>query len=149
VDGPVSGVRRRRRLIAWSTLVLTSGCTESPPPTQQTVAGGDARRGARLIAAYGCGSCHAIPGVPGARGNVGPPLTAFAERTYIAGALRNEPVALVRWIRFPQFVEPGTAMPDLGVTEQQARDIAAYLYTLGRGGLGPPHLIPARVLPTH
>jgi cytochrome c len=145
----MSGVRPRRRLIAWSALVLASACTENPPPTQHAGAGGDARRGARLIAAYGCGSCHAIPGVSNARGGVGPPLTRFAERTYIAGALRNEPAALVRWIRFPQHVEPGTAMPDLGVSEQHARDIAAYLYTLDRGGLGPPHLIPARVLPTH
>jgi cytochrome c len=148
MDGPVID-RRRRRLIAWGALTVVSACTESPPPSQQAVAGGDARRGARLITRYGCGSCHVIPGVRGAQGGVGPPLTRFAERTYIAGALRNEPVALVRWIRFPQHVEPGTAMPDLGVTEQHARDIAAYLYTLGRGGLGPPHLIPARVLQAH
>jgi cytochrome c len=136
-------------MIACAALAMMSACTESPAAIRQTVAGGDARRGTRLIAHYGCGSCHVIPGVPGAQGGVGPPLTRFAERTYIAGALRNEPVALVRWIRFPQHVEPGTAMPDLGVTEQHARDIAAYLYTLDGGGLGPPHLIPARVLQAH
>jgi cytochrome c len=148
MDGPVIH-GRRRRLIAWGALTVVIACTESPPASQQAVAGGDARRGARLIPQYGCGSCHAIPGVSGAEGGVGPPLTRFAERAYIAGALRNEPVALVRWIRFPQHVEPGTAMPDLGVTEQHARDIAAYLYSLSRRGLGPPHLIPARVLPAH
>lgn len=138
-----------RRLLVCAALGATDACTETPGPTRQTVAGGDARRGAQLIPVYGCGSCHAIPGVRGAQGHVGPPLTAFAERTYIAGALRNEPAALVQWIRFPQYVEPGTAMPDLGVTEQHARDIAAYLYTLGSGGLGPPHLLPARLLPAH
>ncbi|HYD55035.1 MAG TPA: c-type cytochrome [Gemmatimonadaceae bacterium] len=116
---------------------------------QRMVAGGDAARGARHIAAFGCGSCHAIPGIPGAHGRVGPPLDRFAERMYIAGALRNEAASLVRWIRFPQSVQPGTVMPDLGVSEAQARDIAAYLYTLGEGGLGPPHPIPAKVLPAH
>lgn len=94
------------------------------------VAGGDAGRGPRLIEALGCAACHTIPGVPGARGNVGPPLTHFGERVYIAGMLRNTPPNLVRWIRDPQSVVPGNAMPNMGVTEADARDIAAYLYTL-------------------
>lgn len=95
-----------------------------------TVIGGDARRGPDLMVAYGCAACHTIPGVDAARGNVGPPLTRFGERTYIAGMLRNTPANLVRWIRDPQGVVPGNAMPNMGVTEAQARDIAAYLYTL-------------------
>lgn len=142
-----------QRILRLATALAVCGalaaCVEAPPAEQRVVAGGDARRGARLIAAYGCGSCHDIPGIPGARGRVGPPLTDFGERAFIAGALPNEAAALVRWIQFPQQVEPGTVMPSLGVTEPQARDIAAYLYTLGRGGLGPPHLIPASVLPAH
>ncbi|MFC5499708.1 c-type cytochrome [Caenimonas terrae] len=95
-----------------------------------TVPGGDLRRGEALIRQFGCASCHAIPGIGGARGNVGPPLNHVGSRTFIAGMLRNNPANLVRWIRTPQSVVPGNAMPDLGLTEVQARDIAAYLYTL-------------------
>ncbi len=94
------------------------------------VIGGDARRGSMLITSFGCGGCHRVPGVDGARGNVGPPLTRFGSRTYIAGMLRNTPSNLVRWIRDPQAVVPGNAMPNMGVSEAEARDIAAYLYTL-------------------
>lgn len=95
-----------------------------------TVPGGEPERGQRALRAYGCGACHMVPGVPGADGLVGPPLIKWAHRSYIAGQLPNTPANLVRWIRDPQAVEPGTAMPDLGVTEDDARDIAAYLYTL-------------------
>ena len=91
---------------------------------------GDARQGRILMANYGCGACHNIPGVHGARGRVGPPLDDFSQRTYIAGELPNSAENLVRWIRSPQSVEPGTAMPALGVSEDDARSMAAYLYTL-------------------
>jgi cytochrome c2 len=94
------------------------------------VPGGNAQRGTQRIAQYGCPACHTIPGVKNAKGNVGPPLTRIGERTYIAGMLRNTPANLVRWIREPQAVIPGNAMPNMGVSEADARDIAAYLYTL-------------------
>jgi len=94
------------------------------------VPGGSAARGAQRIAQLGCSACHTIPGVPNADGNVGPPLTRFGSRIYIAGMLRNTPANLVRWIREPQAVVPGNAMPNMGVSEVDARDIAAYLYTL-------------------
>ena len=106
-------------------------------------------RGQQLVTAYGCGSCHAAPGIPGSVGRVGPPFEGFADRAFIVGRLRNEPGELIRWIRFPQEIEPGTVMPNLGVTEAHAGDIAAYLYTLRAGGLGPPHLVPMGVLPSH
>jgi len=80
------------------------------------------------IKAFGCGSCHMIPGVDGADGRVGPSLADIGERWSIAGRLPNTPQNLVRWITSPQEVDPGTLMPDLGVAPQQARDIAAYLY---------------------
>lgn len=83
-----------------------------------------------MIVAKGCGSCHTIPGIYTARGLVGPPLMFFSRRTMIAGELPNTPDNLVRWIRDPKLVEPGTAMPDLGLTDREARDVAAYLYTL-------------------
>ena len=94
------------------------------------VVGGDPERGRTSLDGFGCGACHVIPGVAGARGMVGPPLTMFAHRAYIAGQLPNQPQNLVRWIQDPQAVEPGTAMPDLGVTPAIARDMAAFLYTL-------------------
>jgi cytochrome c1 len=79
---------------------------------------------------------------------VGPPLSDFARRTYIAGNLFNTPDNLVAWIRSPDSVEPGTVMPTLGVTEQEARDISAYLYLeTSTGGLGPPRLLSPTLLP--
>lgn len=93
----------------------------------------DPDRGAALMLEHGCGSCHAIPGVVGARGSVGPSLEGFRDRAYVAGVLPNQPGGLVRWLVNPPMHSPQTAMPDLGVTEDEARDMAAYLYTL-RGG---------------
>lgn len=98
--------------------------------TRYVIDGGDANRGKAAIAMYGCGSCHTIPGVRTAIGMVGPPLIMWSRRTYIAGEVPNTPEFLVRWIETPQTIEPGTAMPNLGVTETHARDIAAYLYTI-------------------
>ena len=94
------------------------------------VSGGDAPRGVLVIETYGCGSCHTIPGVRNANGLVGPPLLWWSRRSFIAGELPNTPENLVRWIRSPQSVEARTAMPTLGLSDQQARDAAAYLYTL-------------------
>lgn len=94
------------------------------------VAGGSVRRGAEAVTEMGCGSCHSIAGITGAHGQVGPPLTGVGGRAILAGELPNTPANMIRWVRDPQAVEPATAMPNLGVTEQQARDIAAYLYTL-------------------
>jgi cytochrome c len=91
---------------------------------------GDTERGRQLITEYGCGSCHTVPEVEQADGLVGPPLTSFGQRSYIAGQVPNNAENLQRWIRDPQAIEPGTAMPDLDVTVVDARDIAAYLLTL-------------------
>jgi cytochrome c1 len=112
-----------------ATLVGCAAEERGAAPPQQARSG-IPDRGARLITQYGCGTCHTVPGVDGADGLVGPPLTEFARRTYIAGELVNSESNLHRWIRFPQQVEPGTAMPDLGVTKRDAADITAYLYTL-------------------
>lgn len=94
------------------------------------VVGGDPERGTAVIQDVGCGACHTIPGIDDADGAVGPPLHFWARRSYIAGAVPNTPGNLVRWIMNAHSIEPGTAMPNLNVTEQQARDVAAYLYTL-------------------
>lgn len=92
---------------------------------------GDREQGRSLARDFGCGTCHRIPGIGGANGMVGPPLEGWAQRHYIAGALNNSPSNLVSWIMDAQQVEPGTVMPDLGVREEEAWDIAAYLYSLG------------------
>jgi len=92
--------------------------------------GGRPQRGAAIIRAVGCGSCHTVPGIREADGVVAPPLNFFSRRSFIAGELPNTPENLIRWLRDPPSVEPRTAMPSLGLSEQDARDIAAYLYTL-------------------
>lgn len=90
----------------------------------------DAARGPAAMRRYGCGTCHAIPGVPGANGVAGPSLAGYGERVYIAGVLPNDFANLVRWIRHPQSILPGTAMPDVGASEQAVHDMVAYLYLL-------------------
>jgi cytochrome c len=92
--------------------------------------GGNAKRGVTSIHKYGCGSCHTIPGVMDARSKVGPDLSGVASRVYIAGVLTNSPDHMVDWIRNPQAIDDKTAMPNLSVDARDARDIAAYLYTL-------------------
>lgn len=110
---------------------LLSGCHAGQNIPGYTVAtGGSAQRGQQVIAQFECGKCHTIPGINGAKGVVGPPLNFIARRTVIAGNFPNEPNYLTQWIRTPEEMKPKTAMPDLGLTEQQARDAAAYLYTL-------------------
>lgn len=96
----------------------------------RTVPGGDPGAGKAAIVSYGCGSCHSVPGVRGANGLAAPPLIHFARRSFIAGEAANTADNLIRWIQAPESIEPGTAMPNLGVTERVARDMAAYLYTL-------------------
>ena len=123
--------------------VLSASCIDGTPPPLPDVAGGDAARGRAPILVYGCGACHVIPGIEEAIGTAGPPLTRWAERKTIAGSLPNDPENLVRWIRDPQSIEPGTAMPTMALTDREARDIAAYLYARGeRRALGPPHPFP-------
>jgi cytochrome c len=92
--------------------------------------GGDADRGKAVITDADCGACHLIPGVARADGAVGPPLDKIATRGFLAGRLANNPANLVRWIWRPQSIEPGTGMPNMPISEQDARDAAAYLYTL-------------------
>jgi cytochrome c len=114
-----------------AVLVLLAACGRGDVErTAITLTGGDPERGRAAIRSYGCPVCHSIPGVRGPRGQVGPPLDTIGGRSYLAGQLPNTPENMIRWIRDPQAVERGTAMPDLGVGEAEARDIAAYLYTL-------------------
>ncbi len=111
-----------RAVVVAVMLTTVAACGGEPSPKRE------AQHAAQeAIDTYGCGTCHTIPGIRGADGLVGPPLTRFHERPYIAGQLPNTPENLVLWIIRPQEVAPGTAMPDLGVVEEDARAIATYL----------------------
>jgi cytochrome c len=93
-----------------------------------TLTGGDPSRAPWLMTQYGCAGCHTINGVPGADGKVGPPLSGLIERVYIGGTAPNNAGNLVRWLVEPQHFAPRAAMPPPGLSESEARDIAAYLY---------------------
>lgn len=110
--------------------VLLAGCEDHAVPVARTLVKGSAEEGRAAILSISCGVCHVIPGVPGARGAVGPSLEGFAHRSFIAGVAPNRPATLARWVRDAPSVSSATGMPDLPVTEEQAVDIAAYLYTL-------------------
>lgn len=91
---------------------------------------GSPQRGQTTIEQFRCGSCHIIPGIRNANGVVGPPLDEMSLRTYIAGEFQNDPQNMIHWVEAPTSMKPKTDMPDLGLTEQQATDVAAYLETL-------------------
>lgn len=117
----------RRHLILLLLLAQTSSASAQPAGLQ---VGGSAEKGYSVIIAKGCGACHVIPGVDGADGVVGPPLTGIARRIYLGGVLRNSPENLAAWVRDPQRFLPGSAMPSTGLTPVEAIDVAAYLRTL-------------------
>lgn len=117
------------------TLAIVGGLAEYSRERTQlrmhaaVTTGGDPRRGEAMFIQYGCGSCHALKNVRNATGSVGPPLDGVALRVIVGGHLVNNPGNMQKWIRDPQQVAPGTAMPDLNVGAADARDITAFLYT--------------------
>lgn len=111
-------------------LLATLAACDTGEQARSPVPGADAVRGKLLLAQYQCGSCHQIPGVAAARGTLGPALESYGRRSYIAGQIPNHPDALARWIVDPASMKPGTAMPAMGVSAADARDMAAYLYAL-------------------
>jgi cytochrome c oxidase assembly factor CtaG/cytochrome c2 len=116
-------------VILIAVMALTS-CDRASGDDRFQITNADPGRGRDAIRRYGCGSCHTIPGVTGARGMVGPPLGQVSQRVFIAGVLPNQPDNMIRWIENPPGIDPKTAMPNMGVTARDARDIASYLYTL-------------------
>lgn len=121
--------RSRYLLLTIAFSWLAQAC-DTGAQQANNLTGGNAERGKSAIRKYGCGSCHTIPGVAGANSKVGPNLSGIAARAYIAGVLTNSPEHMMAWIQNPQAVDDKTAMPNTGVTSREARDIAAYLYTL-------------------
>ena len=122
-------------VLGMLALLLLAGCGEerpslSPQAHASQLSGADTGRGRQLIAQYGCVACHTVPGVRGPISQVGPPLEEIALRSYLAGVLPNTPENLVRWLLDPPAIDPRTAMPSVGMSETDAKDIAAYLLTL-------------------
>ncbi|HEX4770735.1 MAG TPA: c-type cytochrome [Bryobacteraceae bacterium] len=111
-------------------LTAVVGCSGGNRQYAEVLTGGNVARGSSAISRYGCGSCHTIHGISGARGLVGPPLSGMRDRVYVAGMLPNTPENLERWIQDPLSINPGTAMPKVGLTHKDAADIVAYLYSL-------------------
>lgn len=118
--------------VVTSFILVFSGCTlidtTDEPVEAESVPGGDPERGRMAVLEHGCASCHTIPDVESVSRTIGPDLTDFHQQLYIAGQLPNRPEELIRWIQNPQEIVPGSAMPNMGITEEDARDIAAFLY---------------------
>jgi putative membrane protein len=124
---------RRAAAALGSILVvagLASSCTRGEARMAESVTGGDVQRGAAAVSRHGCPACHTIAGIANARGLVGPPLTGIAKRLYVGGVLPNTAENIIRWIRDPKAIDDKTVMPVLGISIQDATDIAAYLYSI-------------------
>ncbi len=113
-----------KRLIVFMVLLAACKKESAPAPIGNVV------NGKQLVQQYGCTSCHDIPNVTGAHGMVGPSLEHLAARPIVAGKLPNTPDNLINYLQNPQSADPANAMPNLGLTPEQSRDIAAFLYTL-------------------
>lgn len=120
--------RRTCTGLACLGLALTLSACGDPGTQEGPVPGGDPAAGREAALQHGCASCHTIPGVQSVNRTIGPDLTGFEDQLYIAGQLPNRPEELIRWIQNPQEIVPSSAMPNMGITEQDARDIAAFLY---------------------
>lgn len=115
--------------VSAALMAPLAGC--GGPALENPRPGGSVKeRGVLVMHQHACNACHVIPGVTGGDVHIGPPLAGMARRSQIAGALPNTIENMVRWLRDPQAVDPRTAMPAMGLTERDARDIAAYLALL-------------------
>lgn len=123
--------RRPAVIVLLPLMAALAACNTMPHEEEaRRMTGGDPHRGPDHIRRYGCDSCHTIPGVPTANATVGPPLTNVARRVYLAGHIENTPENMMRWIQHPHAHDQRTAMPEMGVSDGDVRDIVAYLYTL-------------------
>lgn len=100
---------------------------ESCPPNIDAAAAYTPERGRIVLRQYACDTCHRIENMVGPDAHVGPPLTQWSRRKYIAGVVPNTTGNLVSWIVRPQEISPDTLMPDMGVPEAHAREMARYL----------------------
>jgi cytochrome c2 len=126
----VAVVNRRGVLPVLLSLALFLACNRHQKQSSALAIAGNENRGKAAIERYGCNACHDIPGIPGPKGKVGPPLAHMASRSFIAGKFPNNPQTMINWLQDPPKYDPQSAMPNLGVTPADSRDISAYLYTL-------------------
>jgi cytochrome c2 len=117
-------------LLAATIAVCTVGCRSSLFREAAELTGGDPGRGRAALERYGCTNCHTVSGLDGAIGRNGPALDGVASRNRLAGGLENTPENMIRWIRDPRSIDRYTSMPNLSLSPEEARDIAAFLYTL-------------------
>jgi cytochrome c2 len=123
--------------VAGVALVLGVACTGGGAPATPATGGGAAKavepgnveRG-RVLFVQQCAACHVVQSIPQARGQIGPDLSNEASKPQVAGVLPNTPENMARWLRNPSAVKPGTAMPNLGLNEQQVQDLVAFMATL-------------------
>jgi cytochrome c len=108
---------------------MFNACSDKPSQSSPLFVNANPRRAKAAFTKYGCIACHTIPAVPGFNILTAPPLVGISQRSYLAGMLKNTPENLRLWIQHPRRVNPHTAMPDQGVTDQDALDMVAYLYT--------------------
>ena len=114
----------------FSVVLGLCGCASFRTENVARVPGGNPVVGKVQIVRHGCPACHEIPGIETARARVGPSLRNIVGQEYLAGQLVNTPDNMIRWVRTPQGIRPNSAMPDMGISEEEARDITAYLYSL-------------------
>lgn len=90
------------------------------------------QQGQRVFIEQGCGACHAIRGIDGAPGELGPDLTHFGSRQSIAaGLLPNTPGNIAAWIASSQHLKPGNKMPSFDrLSGEELRAVTAYLESL-------------------
>jgi cytochrome c len=117
-------------LVLLLGLAASAACESSITKEAEAQTGGRVRLGPAAIGKYGCAACHTIPRIDGVDATVGPRLDHIAVRPSLGGRLPNTPGNMIKWIQHPQSVDPKNVMPDLGVTDQDAKDIVAFLYTL-------------------
>jgi cytochrome c2 len=125
-------MNRHLLLILACAAVLLTGCHRRNEAYRQAqlITQGDPDQGKELIGHYGCAGCHVIPGIDGATSTTGPSLAGVADRKLIAGQFENQPETMMKWLRNPKLYDPHSGMSNMGITEKESRDIAAYLYTL-------------------
>jgi cytochrome c len=132
---PIAFVTLMVIIVVTAAVFYWEPVLQAPSTMHGTLSLGNSGPAPALMVRYGCAGCHVIPGVPGARGQVGPSLEGFGSRLYIGGAVANSSDDLVKWLMDPRMIDPRSAMPATGISEEEARIVAAYL--LGKRGPQP------------
>ena len=100
--------------------------TQTAPPPEPD---GPAGEGKAIYARSACVGCHTVRGV--SAGRLGPDLTHFASRALFgAGMWPTTADNVVAWLKDPPALKPGSRMPNLHLTDAEARALAAYLTSL-------------------